>query len=402
MQKYINYIRKYNSDGMLKYADKLNIYNKKFKYIYLNYINIIKKYLDDNDSEIIKILGEATIKKICKNVILEYIRNNEYLLFKYIKNKYTTIHFDCIDIYNYYKYNKKNYIFSYDNNKLYTYQLKKYDYIKVNKKVPFKYKLENELHNKGNSYIVPHQTLSFIDFDIYSNKSKYTNIYNFSINESYNKLKYYIKEKGINVIYLTQYNIQEIGHTNSIIIDNDKKKIIRLEPLVKEINNGITCLINKLSKESGYELFSIKNIYNVPHGLQKTHQTGEWCSIWSYYMTILYFEKGFDIFKILLLLHEYNTNFMFYYIFDILIDEKIINKELVIRLINKVIKYLDILKYLRQNEIFKLFIKNLVDYSILPNIIKIFDKKFDNIQFFKKNIHENFDINSLNLIKNFL
>jgi hypothetical protein len=399
MKKYINYIRKYKSDGMLKYADKLKIYNKKFKIIYNNYKNIINEYMMNNNNEIIKILGESTIKKICKNVILEYIRNNEYLLFKYIKDKYNTIKFDCIDIYNFYKVNKKNYIFSYENEKVNTYRIMKNEYIKVNKKVPFEYKLEKEVYNKGNKYIIPHQTLSFIDFELYPRSNKYTNIYEYNINESYNKIKSNIKDYGINVIYLTQYNIQEIGHSNSIIIDNNKKKIIRLEPLVKEVNNGITCLINKLVKESNYELLSIKNKYNINQGLQKTHQTGEWCSIWAYYMTILYFEKGFDIFKILLLLDEYNTNFMFYYIFDILIDEKIIDQHLVMKMINRVIKYLDNLKYTQKNEKFQLLIKNLVDYSILPNIIKIFDNKYDNMRFFRKTIHENFDINSLDLIR---
>jgi len=40
MNSYIRYIRKHKSDGMLKYADKLKIYNRKFKGIYNDYDSI--------------------------------------------------------------------------------------------------------------------------------------------------------------------------------------------------------------------------------------------------------------------------------------------------------------------------------------------------------------------------
>jgi hypothetical protein len=136
--------------------------------------------------------------------------------------------------------------------------------------------------------------------------------------------------------------------------------------------------------------------------LQKTGQTGEWCNIWCYYLTLLYLKQNnLNIFLPLIDLNDYNTNFMFYYIFDLLYTEKIINQDIINILIDKVLKYIKNIKYIN-NDNFIYIIQNLTDYSILAKIIQIFNNKYDNLIFFKKNIYENFDSKSLNNIINII
>jgi hypothetical protein len=247
----------------------------------------------------------------------------------------------------------------------------------------------------------PHNTITFISDNI-GYTSKKTIIYNFNINECYQSLKKYTSINNICVVFLTQYNIQEIGHCNSIIFDNNKKYLIRFEPLIKESKNLLTSLIKKLANEIGYEYISIKNKYNIKKGLQKTGQTGEWCNIWCYYMTILYLKNNdLNIFINLIGLEDYNTNFMFYYIFDLLYTEKIIDQNIINILIDKVLRYLNNIKYINDDN-FLYMIQNLTDYSILSQIIQIFEKKYDNLKLFKKNLYENFDRRSLNKINNII
>jgi hypothetical protein len=402
MKKYTNYIIKYNSYGMIKYADKLNIYNKKFSVIYKTYLKMLKEYITNSIySDLIIKLSESTIKKIFKNVVLEYIRNNEYQLFKYISNKYKKINFDCIDLYNFYKHKNNSYVFSCENNNIITYKITFNNFIQIKKKVPFEYKISNDYHYKGCQYMQPHNTLTFISESINYHNQKNI-IYNFNINECYESLKKYTYINDICIVFLTQYNIQEIGHCNSIIFDNNKKYIIRFEPLIKESKNLLTCLIKKLANEFKYKYISIKNKYNINFGLQKTGQTGEWCNIWCYYLTLLYLKQNnLNIFLPLIDLNDYNTNFMFYYIFDLLYTEKIINQDIINILIDKVLKYIKNIKYIN-NDNFIYIIQNLTDYSILAKIIQIFNNKYDNLIFFKKNIYENFDSKSLNNIINII
>jgi hypothetical protein len=118
-------------------------------------------------------------------------------------------------------------------------------------------------------------------------------------------------------------------------------------------------------------------------------------------MSLLYFSNDLNVFSKLIPLDNYNTNFMFYYIFDLLYDEKIINQNIINILLDKLLKYIGDLKYI-ENENFIYFIQNLTDYSMLLQIIQIFDHKHDNLPLFKKNLYENFDHKSLNNIRNIL
>jgi len=92
---------------------------------------------------------------------------------------------------------------------------------------------------------------------------------------------------------------------------------------------------------------------------------------------------------------------MFYYIFDLLYTEKIIDQNIINILIDKVLRYLNNIKYINDDN-FLYMIQNLTDYSILSQIIQIFEKKYDNLKLFKKNLYENFDRRSLNKINNII
>lgn len=406
---YSNYIKLYGNVGIKKVIKKikLKLFHSKFEKIYNNFITLLDNYISNSKyDKLITKLSYGAMKRLLKNVILEYIRNNENLLFEYIKNKYPKIKFHCIDTYNFYfnKKKKKRYIFCYEDNKIVTYKLTKNNYAKTNIKVMFDYKISNDWHNQGCHKQKPHNTLSFVDYPIYGSSSKYTTLYKTCIDTTYNELLDLTKDNEIHHIFLSQYNIQEIGHANSIIINNKDKKIIRLEPLVKEPINNIGSVINKLVNETNYKYISVTNELKLIKGLQKTSQTGDWCTIWAYYMALLYYEnedKYKKLFKFLIELEEYNTNFLFYYIFDIFNTEKIITQDLIDTLLDKTLKYFQSLEHI-ENEKFIRVLTYLTDYSMLPQIIRIFDGKEDEkqLKLFIKNIHENFDKDAKLFIKN--
>jgi hypothetical protein len=406
---YSNYIKLYGNIGIRKVIKKikLKLFHTKFEKIYNNFIKLLDNYIAESKYDLlITKLSYSCMKRLLKNIILEYIRNNENLLYQYITTKYPKINFHCIDTYNFYfnKKKKQRYIFCYEDNKIVTYKLTKNNYSKTNIKIMFDYKISNDTHPQVCIKTKPHNILSFVDYPIYGSSSKYTTLYKTCINTTYNQLLELTKDNETHNIFLSQYNIQEIGHANSIIINNNEKKIIRLEPLVKEPINNIGSVINKLVKETNYKYISVTNDLNIIKGLQKTSQTGDWCTIWAYYMALLYYEnetKYKKLFKFLLELEEYNTNFMFYYIFDTFYNEKVINQELINNLLDKTLKYFDSLKHI-QNEKFIRVITYLTDYSMLPQIIRIFDEKEDekSLKTFIKNIHENFDKDSKLFIKN--
>jgi hypothetical protein len=284
------------------------------------------------------------------------------------------------------------------------YKLTKNNYFKTNVNISFNYKISNDQHSNGNTKFKPTNTLTFLDSPLENNNNKIIKLYKTCINYTYNELFKLTTDNEIHHIFLSQYNIQEIGHANSIIIDNKDKKIIRLEPLVKEPINNIGSLINKLVKETNYKYISIMDNLNIIKGLQKTSQTGNWCTIWAYYMALLYYdnkEQYKKLFKFLINLEEYNTNFMFYYIFDIFYNEKIITQELINKLLNKTLRYLESINHIN-NDKFITVLTYLTDYSILPQIITIFNEKENTkaLKIFIKNIHENFDKNSKSIIKN--
>jgi hypothetical protein len=67
-------------------------------------------------------------------------------------------------------------------------------------------------------------------------------------------------------------------------------------------------------------------------------------------MSLLYFSNNLDIFSKLIQLDEYNTNFMFYYIFDLLYTEKIIDQNIINILLDKLLRYVKDIKYINNND----------------------------------------------------
>jgi hypothetical protein len=405
----IDLIKKYGNKGVKKVIPNINLklFNNKFENIYNIYVNMVKEYIKTSKYDIlITKISYNGMKRLFKNIILEYIRNNENIMYKYIKTKYPKIKFHCIDTYNFYniKKKKKHYVFCYEDKKIVTYKLTKNNYTKINKKVPFEYKISNQEHSKGCDNSRKNNILTFVDNLYYpGSSSKYTTLYNTCISNTFEQLLNLTKDNNINHIFLSQYNIQEIGHANAIIIDNPMKKIIRLEPLVKEPINNIGVLINKLVNATNYKYISVCNTTTIAKGLQKTSQTGDWCTIWAYYMSLLYYQNYNDstkLFKFLVGLEEYNTNFMFYYIFDIFYKNEIFTQELINKLFDKVLNAFKEIKHF-ENEEFITVIQYLTDYSMFPQIVRIFDEKEDKnaIKIFIKNIHENFDKESNLIIK---
>jgi hypothetical protein len=405
---FIDIIRLEGNKGLRKYINEINLklFQSNFNSIYNQYIKMVNTYIDQSKYKLlISQLSYDGIKRLFKNLVLEYIRNNENLLYKYINKKYPKIKFHCIDTYNYFydKKKKKKYIFCNENNNIITYKLTPTNYVKTNKKIPFKYTLSQDHHLKGSDSQKNSDIITFIEPITYSRKQSIT-LFDNCLTKTFQELLELTRDNLIHHIFLSQYNIQEIGHANAIIIDNKNKKIIRLEPLVKEPVNNIKVLINLLIKETNYKYISIFQNLNEKKGLQKTSQTGDWCTIWAYYLSLLYY-KNYDssnkLFNFLIKLEEYNTNFMFYYIFDLLINENIINQELINKLFDRTFKYFQTIKHINNND-FLIVLQYLTDYSMLPQIIRIFDKKEEPkaLKIFIKNIHENFDKNSKEIIKN--
>jgi hypothetical protein len=107
---YSNYIKLYGNLGIRKVIKKikLKLFHTKFEIIYNNFISLLDKYISTSKYELlITKLSYSAMKRLLKNIILEYIRNNENLLYQHITKKYSKINFHCIDTYNFYFDKKK-------------------------------------------------------------------------------------------------------------------------------------------------------------------------------------------------------------------------------------------------------------------------------------------------------